>query len=157
MKTLAPFYRCQLPFPSKVWRAKCVETADGDTLTVIVDRGWEDFGTGLKAIRFASMDTWESKGAYPADHLALGKKAKALTASLCLDRWCYLLTSMDPEMYGRILGDPFPMQDDGTLTDVVYELYKAGYQKTPSSYPYRGPTAGPRDVRKYLAPFGAGQ
>jgi endonuclease YncB( thermonuclease family) len=156
MKTLAPFYKCALKFPTKLWRAQVLEVADGDTLTVRIDFGWEDFGSGIKPIRFASMDTWESHGAFPPEHLALGKRAKELTARLCLNRWCYLLTAMDPEKFGRILGDPFPLQDDGTITDVAYELYAGGFQKTPSSYPYRGPTAGQRDIRRYLPEFGGG-
>jgi len=155
MKTLAPFYACPLKFPSKVWRAKVVEVADGDTLTALVDKGWDHFQSDLCEVRFASCDTWESKGAYPPDHLALGKQAKELTKALTLGKWCYLLTAMDPEMYGRILGDPFPLQDDGTLTDVVYALYARGFQKAGSSYPYRGPTAGPRNIRRYLPEFGA--
>lgn len=157
MKTLAPFYRCPLPFPSKVWRAQVINVKDGDTIDVIVDKGWDHFQADMCEIRFASIDTWESKGAWPKEHIALGKKAWDLNKALCAGRWVYLLTAMDPEEYGRILGDPFSLGDDGAISDVSYELWKSGAEKVGTKYPYRGPTGGPRDIRKYLAEFGAGR
>lgn len=149
-RALAPFATSPLRFPTRLWRVQIVDVGDGDTIGCRVDKGWEHFQCDVVEIRYASIDTWESRGNFPAEHLALGKQAAALNAKLCLGRWAYLLTSMDPEEYGRILGDPFPLQDDGTLSDAVFELYRAGFQKASSKYPYSGPTGGPRDVRAYV-------
>ena len=151
-RSVAPFAACPLRFPTKLWRARMDYVTDGDTCILYVDRGGEHFTAEDWEIRLASIDVWEARGDYPPEHLALGRQARELIVRLTFGRWCYLLTKMDPEMYGRILGDPFAMQDDGTLTDIVWELYKGGFQKIPSKYPYRGPTDGPRDILTYMVP-----
>ena len=127
----SPFYDCPLPFPSTEWRGVITRGIDGDTIVMSLDHGF--FAT-LDPIefRFASIDAWEDNDTpkQTAAQTALGIKAREEVKNVCEHRWAYVVTHMDTEKYGRILGDPYVWQEDGSLLDVCEHLHSLGLVKT---------------------------
>lgn len=121
----APFYYCDLPFPTTMWRVKVLAAADGDTLTLTLDAGWME--TKTRDLRLASIDTYERyKGT--EEEKALGMAAWKM-ADAAVGCYGYVHTRMDPEKYGRILGDLQYVKPDGRMVWLHEELRAAGYEK----------------------------
>lgn len=130
-----------LPYPGRWWRAlvRGADT-DGDTITLAVDRGFTDLSTW--DVRLASIDTFE-RFSGTAEERQKGYEAfQFVRARLQPGMWCYVYSLMDPDRYGRFLGDPYYLGDDGALHDLALELFEAGFEKTGTRYPFR------HDLRK---------
>lgn len=123
----ATFYHCPYRFPSDWWRAEVIRVVDGDTAVLRIDRGF--FDDSIIEIRFDSIDTWERFSRDPEERRK-GKLAWEATKHLIEGDWCLLQTSMDPDKYGRIIGDiwfiPEGQADVVNLSDVLREL---GHEK----------------------------
>lgn len=127
----APFYGCPLPFPTEPdgrWKLRCkvLDAADGDTFTIIIDRGF--FDTSTRDNRLASIDVYERYTGTP-DHRELGRQAWLDVLANVVGTYAYIYTRLDPEKYGRVLGDLEYMDDTGTMRELTLELRAAGYEK----------------------------
>lgn len=125
------FFSCPLPFPSGQWRGFVTRTVDGDTIVVKLDHGFFDLKSPIE-FRFASIDAWEDNVTpkQTAEQTKLGIQAADEVRRICEGQWVYLVTAMDREKYGRILGDPYVEDERGSLIDVCAHLHDLGLVKT---------------------------
>lgn len=120
------FSDCPIPFPTHQWRAWGIRAVDGDTVVLKLDRGFGDEKTDT--FRLADFDAYEAfKG--PPETRALGVAAGNLSDSLVSNRFLYILTSMDPDKYGRILADVIVEHPPGSYRSLSTVLREAGYEK----------------------------
>lgn len=124
-KSDSMFAACPIPFPTTDWRCIVTRAVDGDTVVVLIDRGFFDLST--KEIRF-TVDAYENNVTVKQteSQTQLGIAAAAYVKERTEGQYCRLSTHMDPEKYGRILGDLYLL--DGS--SVTGELIAMGFIKT---------------------------
>lgn len=124
-------------YPYKAeFRAQCVNVVDGDTIDLIVDRGFRDYT--LTRFRFARINAYEMKAPDEKER-DLAKKAKeqlitwlkpVTVLNLKGDWSVRILTKKDPDEYGRWLAEVFFFDDtDKTEKCANDELLKLGLAK----------------------------
>lgn len=98
------------------YRAVCVNVVDGDTVDLVIDKGFND--TTTRRIRLVGIDTPErGQTGY--------QEAKDFVVSLILEKDCYL-QSYKSEAFGRWLGEIF-YEQDGEILSLNQSLLDFGY------------------------------
>ena len=117
-----------------IYRAKIDRVVDGDTVDAFIDLG---FDTHVKKrIRFHGVDTWECR-TRDLEEKKKGLAAKARTKELLYDvsdkpQVCRI-KSYGVGKYGRVLGELFVRDADGTEININNALIEEGH-----AYEYHG-------------------
>jgi len=101
---------------------RVTKVIDGDTVDVDL-KIWEDI-TISKRIRFADIDTWESRG----EQRDKGKAATIYLIGILEGQKIYLKTNGLTGKYGRTIGSLF-IEVDGVKKSVSKMMIEAGHQK----------------------------
>lgn len=137
-KRTAPVGTKGYPFPEPELRAVCIEVVDGDTVGLLVDRGFHDYS--YDRFRLLGVDTAELRDPDPA------KRALAVQAAERVKEWLtpgpvefpvafwdtIIRPRKDPDSFGRWLADLWALQLDGTEVYVCQVLIDEGL-----AVPYR--------------------
>ena len=111
-----------------IYRAKLDRVVDGDTVDALIDVGFDIWFK--KRIRFMGLDTWESR-TRDLEEKKLGKLAKERTRQLLEDvsskSGYFRVKSHGLGKYGRVLGEIFIMDKDGTQWNVNETLIAEGH------------------------------
>lgn len=103
-KTLAEFENFPPPFdhfPSRTFRAYCMEVIDGDTFRLLVDIGFYNFS--YVTIRLLDVDTPEIFSPHSPNEFALGMRAKEKVQELIEHKQVIIATKKDATTLGRFV------------------------------------------------------
>lgn len=98
------------------YRAVCVNVVDGDTVDLVIDKGFND--TTKRRIRLLGIDT-------PERGQTGFQEATDFVESLILEKNCYL-QSYKSGSFGRWLGEIF-YEEDGEILSLNQALLDYGY------------------------------
>ena len=104
------------PFKSE-FRAQCVNVVDGDTVDLVVDRGFHDFRR--ERFRFYRINCWEMKSPVEADRVLAQRAKKQVEAWMKprtvpdFERWdLRIITMKDSDNFGRWLAEIYFMEGE---------------------------------------------
>lgn len=122
------FSDCPVPFPTDRWRCYVVRVVDGDTYVLLVDRGWME--AAVITVRLANIDTPERFTGSEVERIR-GRLAYEYAKGLTLGCWGVLVTTMDPDKYGRILAADILVRShlSDELVSVTDRLIAEGHEK----------------------------
>tara|TARA_R110002167_G_scaffold281137_1_gene486570 strand:- start:57 stop:446 length:390 start_codon:yes stop_codon:yes gene_type:complete len=119
-----------------IYRAKLVKIVDGDTIDALIDVGFDIWFK--KRIRYMGIDTWESR-TRDLDEKKKGMAAKERNRQLLEEvsnkSGYFRLKSHGLGKYGRVLGEIFIQDEEGTQYNINQTLIKEGH-----AYVYDGGT-----------------
>ena len=119
-----------------IYRAKLVKIVDGDTIDALIDVGFDIWFK--KRIRYMGIDTWESR-TRDLDEKKKGMAAKERNRQLLEEvsnkSGYFRLKSHGVGKYGRVLGEIFIQDEEGTQYNINQTLIKEGH-----AYVYDGGT-----------------
>jgi|TARA_B110000908_G_C10179104_1_gene414737 micrococcal nuclease len=117
-----------------IYRAKLDRVVDGDTIDAMIDVGFDIWVK--KRIRYKGIDTWESR-TRDLEEKKLGLAAKARNKELLEEvsekSGYFRLRSYGVGKYGRVLGELFIIDNDGTQICINDALITEGH-----AYRYEG-------------------
>jgi micrococcal nuclease len=117
-----------------IYRAKLDRVVDGDTIDAMIDVGFNIWVK--KRIRYKGIDTWESRTRDAAEK-KLGLQAKdrnkELLETVSSKPGYFRLKSYGVGKYGRVLGELFIMDKEGTKICINDTLITEGH-----AYVYEG-------------------
>ncbi len=117
-----------------IYRGKLDRVVDGDTIDALIDVGFDIWVK--KRIRYQGIDTWESR-TRDLEEKAKGLEAKARNKELLMEvsskPGYFRLKSYGVGKYGRVLGELFILDKDGSQVCINDTLIKEGH-----AYEYNG-------------------
>ncbi len=117
-----------------IYRGKLERVVDGDTIDALIDVGFDIWVK--KRIRYKGIDTWESRTRNLEEKklgLAAKERNKELLENVSAKPGFFRLKSYGVGKYGRVLGEIFIQDADGTQYCVNDTLIKEGH-----AYIYEG-------------------
>tara|TARA_R110000796_G_scaffold183516_1_gene300114 strand:+ start:178 stop:597 length:420 start_codon:yes stop_codon:yes gene_type:complete len=111
-----------------VYRAKLVRVVDGDTVDAMIDLGMDVWVK--KRIRYMGIDTWESRTRDLEEKklgLAAKERNKDLLENVSAKSGYFRLKSYGVGKYGRVLGELFIMDENGTQFNINETLITEGH------------------------------
>ena len=117
-----------------IYRGKLDRVVDGDTIDAMIDVGFDIWVH--KRIRFVGMDAWESRTRdldVKKKGLAAKERLKVLLNEVSSKPGMFRIKSQGVGKYGRVLGQIFIMDVEGTQWDVNQTLITEGH-----GYEYHG-------------------
>jgi len=110
------------------YRAIITKITDGDTITVNVDKGFDDYRKNL-VLRFSRIDAPEKRGRGKAKGLA---SLAWLESKISIGDTVYIRTSKD-DSFGRYIAEIFIFEDDienaTNINDTIVKVGHASYKK----------------------------
>ncbi len=96
---------------------------DGDTITVMLDKGMNDF-TKNKSVRLFGIDTPERRGA----EKEFGDEIGQVVRDLLLAKWIKVITHRDKTgKYGRLLGTVYYLDHNDEVQNLNEQLLDWGF------------------------------
>jgi micrococcal nuclease len=109
----------QIPDHQWVWRARCINVVDGDTIDVEIDAGFKSVRT--ERIRLLGVNTPEMK----KPTYAAGQAAKGFTtswielSSIPVDSWPLIIQTHKSDAFGRYLADVWNHHGEHLNSDLI--------------------------------------
>ena len=117
-----------------IYRGKLERVVDGDTIDALIDVGFDIWVK--KRIRYMGIDTWESRTRDLEEKkkgLLAKERNKELLEKVSSKAGYFRLKSHGVGKYGRVLGELFIMDEDGSQLCINDMLIKEGH-----AYKYDG-------------------
>ena len=117
-----------------IYRAKLERVVDGDTIDALIDVGFDIWVK--KRIRYKGIDSWESRTRDLEEKkkgLLAKERNKELLEKVSSKAGYFRLKSHGVGKYGRVLGELFIMDEDGSQLCINDMLIKEGH-----AYKYDG-------------------
>ena len=111
-----------------IYRGKLDRVVDGDTIDAMIDVGFDIWV--FKRIRFVGMDAWESRTRDLDEKkkgLAAKERLKVLLNEVSSKPGMFRIKSQGVGKYGRVLGQIYIMDAEGTQWDINQTLITEGH------------------------------